>query len=92
MGDVSKKVSDVVLKVGDVSPKHHVGDSRLALVFGWKSDFKPLGNTNCRPNTGTSCLAATRPFGERSPTITSAIADSTLVLGEVKEKSILILE
>jgi hypothetical protein len=28
--------------VGDVSPKHHVGDSRLKPVFGRKSDFKPF--------------------------------------------------
>jgi hypothetical protein len=40
-------------KVGDVSPKHHVGDSRLVPVFGRKSDFKPFSNTNCRPNTGS---------------------------------------
>ncbi|MDR0336038.1 MAG: hypothetical protein LBI18_03010 [Planctomycetaceae bacterium] len=53
VGDVSpiKKVGDVLptKKVGDVSPKHHVGDSRLVPVFGRKSDFKPFGNTNCRP-------------------------------------------
>ncbi|MDR0337975.1 MAG: hypothetical protein LBI18_12890 [Planctomycetaceae bacterium] len=30
---------------------HHVGDSRPDPVFGWQSDFKPFGNTNCQPNT-----------------------------------------
>jgi hypothetical protein len=38
-------------KVGDVSPKHHIGESRLAPVFGRKSNSKPLGNTNGRPKT-----------------------------------------
>ncbi|MDR0336654.1 MAG: hypothetical protein LBI18_06145 [Planctomycetaceae bacterium] len=47
---------------------HHVGVSRLAPVSGWQSDFKPFGNTNCRPNTRASCLTATQPFGERLPT------------------------
>ncbi|MDR0336585.1 MAG: hypothetical protein LBI18_05795 [Planctomycetaceae bacterium] len=64
----SKEVGDVITKVGDVSPKHHVGDSRLAPVSGWQSDSKPFGNTNCRPNTRASCLTATQPFGERLPT------------------------
>ncbi|MDR0337605.1 MAG: hypothetical protein LBI18_11000 [Planctomycetaceae bacterium] len=54
--------------MGDVSPKHHVGDSRPAPAFGRQSDSEPFGNTNCQLNTGTSCLTATRPFGERSPT------------------------
>ncbi|MDR0335982.1 MAG: hypothetical protein LBI18_02730 [Planctomycetaceae bacterium] len=46
-------------KVGDVSPKHHVGDSRLDPVFGWKSDFKPFGNTDCWLNTRAGRLAPT---------------------------------
>jgi hypothetical protein len=55
-------------KVGDLSPKGRVGASRLALVFGWKSDSKPVGNTNCRPNTGALSASADQPFGERLPT------------------------
>ncbi|MDR0338122.1 MAG: hypothetical protein LBI18_13635 [Planctomycetaceae bacterium] len=51
-----------------VCTHHHVGDSRLDPVSGWQSDFKPFGNTDCQLNAGTSCLTATRPFGERSPT------------------------
>ncbi|MDR0704141.1 MAG: hypothetical protein LBF88_04055, partial [Planctomycetaceae bacterium] len=36
-------------KVGDVSLKHRLGDSRLASVFGRKSENQTAGNTNCRP-------------------------------------------
>ncbi|MDR0338626.1 MAG: hypothetical protein LBI18_16260 [Planctomycetaceae bacterium] len=61
VGNVITKVGDVASKVGDVSPKHHIGESRLAPVSGWQLDSKPLGNTNCRPNTRSSCLTATQP-------------------------------
>ncbi|MDR2705297.1 MAG: hypothetical protein LBC02_05930, partial [Planctomycetaceae bacterium] len=47
--------------VGDVSPKHRVGDSRLAFVFGWKSNSKPVGDTNCCPNTGSLSAIADQP-------------------------------
>jgi hypothetical protein len=30
-----------------------VGDSRLAPISGRQLDSKPLGNTNCRPTTGS---------------------------------------
>ncbi|MDR0337369.1 MAG: hypothetical protein LBI18_09790 [Planctomycetaceae bacterium] len=68
VGDVVSKVGDVVSKVGDVSPKHHVGDSRLAPVFGWQFVLPSGLESNCQPNTRTSCLTATQPFGERLPT------------------------
>ncbi|MDR0336676.1 MAG: hypothetical protein LBI18_06255 [Planctomycetaceae bacterium] len=48
--------------VGDVSPKHHVGDSRPAPVFGRKSDFKPFGNIDFRPNTGTELPCGNATF------------------------------
>ncbi|MDR1493741.1 MAG: hypothetical protein LBT05_13620 [Planctomycetaceae bacterium] len=35
-------------KVGDVSPRRRVGDSRHAPVYGWQPDSKLHGNTNCR--------------------------------------------
>ncbi|MDR1140672.1 MAG: hypothetical protein LBL62_03200 [Planctomycetaceae bacterium] len=53
---------------GDVSPKHRVGDSRLASEFGRKSDNKPVDNTDCHPNTEALSANADQPFGERSPT------------------------
>ncbi|MDR0337279.1 MAG: hypothetical protein LBI18_09335 [Planctomycetaceae bacterium] len=55
-------------KVGDVSPKHHVGGSRLAPAYGRQFVLSNGLESNYHPNTGTSCLAAMRPFGERSPT------------------------
>jgi hypothetical protein len=36
-------------------------------VFRRKSNRKPFGNTNFRPNTG-SLSAIAQPFGERLPT------------------------
>jgi hypothetical protein len=60
-------------RVGDVSSKHRVGDSRIASVFGWKSDSKPVGNTNCHPNTGSLSATADQPFGERLPTTIRAL-------------------
>ncbi|MDR0337327.1 MAG: hypothetical protein LBI18_09575, partial [Planctomycetaceae bacterium] len=45
------KVGDVTSKVGDVSPKHHVGVSRLEVECGRKSNSKPLSNINFHPNT-----------------------------------------
>ncbi|MDR0338484.1 MAG: hypothetical protein LBI18_15540 [Planctomycetaceae bacterium] len=54
--------------MGDVSPKHHVGDSRLAPVFG-RQFVLPNGlESDCRLNTSSSRLSPTRPFGERLPT------------------------
>ncbi|MDR0335856.1 MAG: hypothetical protein LBI18_02080 [Planctomycetaceae bacterium] len=47
---------------------HHVGDSRLAPAFGWQFVLPSCLESDCQLNTGTSCLTATRPFGERSPT------------------------
>ncbi|MDR1493968.1 MAG: hypothetical protein LBT05_14800 [Planctomycetaceae bacterium] len=35
-------------KVGDVSPKRRVGDSRLAPVYGWQWITNRTSNTNCR--------------------------------------------
>jgi hypothetical protein len=35
-------------------PKYHVGDNRLEPVYGRKSNSKPFGNTDFRPNTGDS--------------------------------------
>ncbi|MDR0336147.1 MAG: hypothetical protein LBI18_03555 [Planctomycetaceae bacterium] len=47
---------------------HHVGDSRLASVFG-RQFVLPSGlESDCQPNTHSSRLSPTRPFGERSPT------------------------
>ncbi|MDR2705457.1 MAG: hypothetical protein LBC02_06735 [Planctomycetaceae bacterium] len=39
---------------------HRVGDSRLAPVFGRKSDSKPVSNTNYRPNTRSLSASADR--------------------------------
>jgi hypothetical protein len=54
------KLSGLSELVGDVSPKHRVGTSRLAPVFGGKSDSKPVSNTNCRPNTSSLSASADR--------------------------------
>ncbi|MDR0338436.1 MAG: hypothetical protein LBI18_15285 [Planctomycetaceae bacterium] len=54
--------------MGDVSPKHHVGASRLAPVFGQQFVLPNGLESNCQPVTGSSRLSPTRPFGERSPT------------------------
>ncbi|MDR0611383.1 MAG: hypothetical protein LBG58_14845, partial [Planctomycetaceae bacterium] len=42
---ISPKV--VYQKVGNLSPKGCVGDSRLAPVSRWQSVSKPVRNTNC---------------------------------------------
>jgi hypothetical protein len=53
---------DIASKVGDVSPKHYVGNSRLEAVCGRKSNSIPLCNIDFRPNTGTSRLSPTQPW------------------------------
>ncbi|MDR0337777.1 MAG: hypothetical protein LBI18_11870 [Planctomycetaceae bacterium] len=54
----STQVGDVSLKVGDVSPKHHVGGSRLAPVFGWQFVLPNGLESDCCPGTG-----AELPYG-----------------------------
>ncbi|MDR0338424.1 MAG: hypothetical protein LBI18_15225 [Planctomycetaceae bacterium] len=66
--DVFNKVGTVSLKVGDVSPKHHVGGSRLAPAHRQQFVLPSGLESNCQPNTEASRLSPTRPFGERSPT------------------------
>ncbi|MDR0336022.1 MAG: hypothetical protein LBI18_02930 [Planctomycetaceae bacterium] len=61
-------MGEVAPKVGDVSPKHHVGDSRLDPIFGWQFVLPNGLESDCQPNIGASRLSPTRPFGERSPT------------------------
>ncbi|MDR0338485.1 MAG: hypothetical protein LBI18_15545 [Planctomycetaceae bacterium] len=51
----------VASKVGDVSPKHHVGVSRLAPVFGQQFVLPSGLEFDCQLNTGTSRLTATQP-------------------------------
>ncbi|MDR0335855.1 MAG: hypothetical protein LBI18_02075 [Planctomycetaceae bacterium] len=48
---------------------HHVGDSRLAPAFGWQFVLpNRLAAQIANSTQGQNCLAAMRPFGERSPT------------------------
>ncbi|MDR0335897.1 MAG: hypothetical protein LBI18_02295 [Planctomycetaceae bacterium] len=54
--------------MGDVSPKHHVGVSRLDSVFGLQFVLPNGLESDCQPNKGAGRLSPTRPFGERSPT------------------------
>ncbi|MDR0337021.1 MAG: hypothetical protein LBI18_08020 [Planctomycetaceae bacterium] len=61
MGDVSKKV-------GDVSPKHHVGVSRPAPVFGQQFVLPNGFGIQLPSDKGQNCLTAMQPFGERLPT------------------------
>ncbi|MDR0337314.1 MAG: hypothetical protein LBI18_09510 [Planctomycetaceae bacterium] len=41
---------------------HHVGDSRLTLVFGQQFVLPSCLEFNCQPNTRASCLTATQPW------------------------------
>jgi hypothetical protein len=50
--------------VGDLSPKGRVGDSRPAPLFGWQSDSKPFGNTNCQTNTESELPCGNVMVGE----------------------------
>ncbi|MDR0336565.1 MAG: hypothetical protein LBI18_05690 [Planctomycetaceae bacterium] len=81
-GAVSSKVGDVVNKVGDVSPKHHVGGSRLAPAYGRQFVLSNGLESNYQPNTGSSRLAPTRPWVKtlrrkvaylRSPTLLQGV-------------------
>ncbi|MDR0338205.1 MAG: hypothetical protein LBI18_14070 [Planctomycetaceae bacterium] len=55
-------MDDVSSKVGDVSLKHHIGESRLAPVFG-RQFVLPNGlESNCQPTTGASRLSLTQPW------------------------------
>jgi hypothetical protein len=51
------KGGNLSFQVGDLSPKGRVGASRPDPVSGWRSDSKPLGNTNCQLNTATVFLS-----------------------------------
>ncbi|MDR0337686.1 MAG: hypothetical protein LBI18_11405 [Planctomycetaceae bacterium] len=41
---------------------HHIGESRLAPVYGRQLNSKPLGNTNCRPKTGSELPCGNATF------------------------------
>ncbi|MDR0336636.1 MAG: hypothetical protein LBI18_06055 [Planctomycetaceae bacterium] len=41
---------------------HHVGDSRLAPVFGWQFVLPSGLESNCQPTTGASWLSPTQPW------------------------------
>jgi hypothetical protein len=47
--------------VGDVSPKHHVGASRLAFVRGWQFVLQTVWVSDFCPNTESKSASADRP-------------------------------
>ncbi|MDR0335759.1 MAG: hypothetical protein LBI18_01575 [Planctomycetaceae bacterium] len=51
----------VASKVGDVSPKHHVGNSRLDPVVGWQFVLPSGLEFDFLPHTASSRLSPTRP-------------------------------
>jgi hypothetical protein len=51
--NLSFQVGDLSFQVGDLSPKGRVGDSRLALVFGWQFVLLNGLESDCHPKTGS---------------------------------------
>ncbi|MDR0337604.1 MAG: hypothetical protein LBI18_10995, partial [Planctomycetaceae bacterium] len=59
-------------KVGDLSPKGRVGDSRPALVLSRQSDSEPFGNTDCQLNTGSELPCGNATFRRKVAHLLSA--------------------